>query len=269
MKKIILFTVYSVVLSISSCSEAQTSDNSSERKAQRNNKTEKKEVTEHHGVHNVGPEEFKKLIEKGDGIVLDVRTPEEVASNHIANASFINFYDPGFKEKIAVMQKSKPIYIYCKGGGRSSQAAQILIDSGFQKVYNLEGGIMAWEYEGHELVEYKTVLDEGAKEMSVEGFNDFLSEHDIVLVDFHTKWCSPCKAMAPIIDEIETEYLGKAGVIRIDLDKSKALGKEHNITGVPVFVVFKKRTEIWRKSGKVDQQILTEVLDAAIQSEGK
>lgn len=264
MKKVVLIAVSGVLMSIISCSEAQTSDQASGKKKQDNKHTEESSVSESSTLTDVGPEEFKTLIEEGEGIVLDVRTPEEVASNHIANASFINFYDPEFRQKIAVMQKSKPIYIYCKGGGRSSQAAQILIDSGFQKVYNLEGGIMAWEYAGNPLVEYKTVLDEGAKEMSVEGFNDFLSKHNVVLVDFHTKWCSPCKAMAPIVDEIELEFGEKAGVKRIDLDQSKEVGKQHKITGVPVFVVFKAGEEVWRRSGKVDKQILVEALNSAL-----
>ena len=77
-------------------------------------------------IKNVDAATFKELIEKEDGIVLDVRTPEEVANGHIPNASTINIYDEDFEAKINMMQKDKTIYVYCKSGGRSSQAAQLL-----------------------------------------------------------------------------------------------------------------------------------------------
>ena len=95
-------------------------------------------------VKNVDAKEFKSLVEKGDGIVLDVRTPQETAQGVIPNAVTIDFYSPDFKEQVANLDKSKPVYVYCKSGGRSSNAAQILKDLGFKEIYNLNGGITAW-----------------------------------------------------------------------------------------------------------------------------
>jgi rhodanese-related sulfurtransferase len=77
--------------------------------------------------------------------VLDVRTPEEVALGAIEKSINIDFYRPSFKQDLDKLDKKTPIVVYCKIGGRSSKAAQILVDQGFGKVYNLDGGYTAWE----------------------------------------------------------------------------------------------------------------------------
>lgn len=92
---------------------------------------------------NVSAKEFKALIEKQDGTILDVRTPEEVVSGKIKDALNIDYY-ADFNTAISQLDKTKPVYIYCASGGRSSQAMQDLNTSGFKEVYNLSGGIGAW-----------------------------------------------------------------------------------------------------------------------------
>ncbi len=95
----------------------------------------------------------KELHQKQNGIVLiDVRTPEEFADGYIKNAKNINFYDDSFMNKINKLDKKQPVYIYCKKGGRSAKAAQKLKAAGFEKVYDLEGGISQWKDDNFELV---------------------------------------------------------------------------------------------------------------------
>ena len=82
--------------------------------------------------------------------ILDVRTPAEVASGVIANAKTINWFDADFAtQAVAALDKSKPVLVYCKVGGRSAQAADVLVQKGFTQVYNLKGGMMKWEGDGH------------------------------------------------------------------------------------------------------------------------
>lgn len=76
--------------------------------------------------------------------LIDVRTPEEYKEGHIKNAVNINIYDDDFITKTVAFDKSKPIYVYCKKGGRSAKAAQKLKEAGFQKIYDLDGGISQW-----------------------------------------------------------------------------------------------------------------------------
>lgn len=84
------------------------------------------------------------LKKRKDVQLLDVRTPEEWSEGIIRNALKINVTGNGFAEKAeAVLNKSKPVYVYCRSGGRSRIAAKILVKKGY-KVYNIEGGYMDW-----------------------------------------------------------------------------------------------------------------------------
>lgn len=89
-------------------------------------------------------EEFKAKISDPNTVILDVRTPEEVAAGKIEGALEINFHDNDFKEKVAALDKEKTYLIYCKSGGRSGKACKILQKSGFPSLYNLDGGWTAW-----------------------------------------------------------------------------------------------------------------------------
>lgn len=60
-----------------------------------------------------------------------------------------------------------------------------------------------------------------------------------VLIDFWATWCGPCKMTEPIIDELATEYKGKAKVGKVDVDQEPELAQRFNVLSVPTFVVFK------------------------------
>lgn len=83
-----------------------------------------------------------------DEQLLDVRTPAEYQSGHLPQATLMNFREDGFEEKVAQLDKDKPVMLYCAGGGRSHEAAAMLAQSGFQKVYELEGGMKNWVNSG-------------------------------------------------------------------------------------------------------------------------
>ena len=91
-------------------------------------------------------------MESGQGLVLDVRTSQEVSQGYIPEAIVIDIYDGDFEEKIKVLPKDKEIYVYCASGVRSMQAAKILQKNGFDKIYNLGGGIVDWQRKGFPIV---------------------------------------------------------------------------------------------------------------------
>lgn len=91
---------------------------------------------------------FQKLITEGDGILIDVRTEEEIANGVIDNPLKIDFSSSDFSEQLDQLPKDSEIYIYCAVGGRSGKAAEILKDKGYSKIYNLEGGYEQWKKEG-------------------------------------------------------------------------------------------------------------------------
>lgn len=93
---------------------------------------------------NVDVEGFKKLMQQPDVVVLDVRTPQEVAQGAIEGSININLYDPNFDAKLSELDKSKTYLVYCRSGRRSVTASNKMLEKGFTKVYNLLGGYNAW-----------------------------------------------------------------------------------------------------------------------------
>ena len=95
---------------------------------------------------DIDQEEWIELTEKdNNGIILDVRTPDEISDGYIANMKAIDFLEgQEFLEEIAKLDKSKNYYIYCRSGNRSGQACDIMEQLGFENTYNLEGGFMNW-----------------------------------------------------------------------------------------------------------------------------
>jgi rhodanese-related sulfurtransferase len=83
-------------------------------------------------------------------ILLDVRTIDEYTSEHIEGALNIPLQE--LQEKVGMLDKNKIILVYCRSGVRSLQASQILVDNGFTRINNIEGGIVAWHNEGYPLI---------------------------------------------------------------------------------------------------------------------
>ncbi len=92
--------------------------------------------------------DFKANINGKTVQLIDVRTPKEYKDSHIPNAKNINIYDNDFVQQASVLDKSKPVYVYCRSGVRSMKAASKLKNAGY-KVYNLNGGIKGWEKAGN------------------------------------------------------------------------------------------------------------------------
>jgi phage shock protein E len=82
------------------------------------------------------------------GVVIDVRTPEEYVTGHMANAMLLDISAPDFKQRIGKLDRNVPYYVYCRSGNRSRTALEIMKIAGFAEVYGLEGGIIAWQKEG-------------------------------------------------------------------------------------------------------------------------
>ena len=93
----------------------------------------------------VSPEEVQELMKHENVQILDVRTPKEYDEGFIEGAKNISFYSSTFSTDIEVLDKHKPIIVYCKMGGRSAKSAKIMKDIGFTEVYDLEGGITKWK----------------------------------------------------------------------------------------------------------------------------
>ncbi len=92
---------------------------------------------------DIDPRVFKDLQNKG-GVVLDVRAPQELSEGSIPGYELIDFFDPGFRDKLEQLDPEKTYLLYCRSGNRSGKACTMMKEMGFKRVYNLEGGIKAW-----------------------------------------------------------------------------------------------------------------------------
>ena len=97
---------------------------------------------------DVNVEDFAALMDTSDtGLLLDVRTDAEFIEGHLKGATQLNFYEASFEASLDAMDKNIPVFVYCRSGGRSGKAAKKMKEKGFKSVYNLEGGIIAWQRE--------------------------------------------------------------------------------------------------------------------------
>lgn len=111
----------------------------------------KQTTTEASEIVSLDAQGFKESLEANpDAVILDVRTPPEVAEGIIPGAINIDYNAPDFSEKISALDKSKPYYVYCMGGGRGSKALDKMKADGFVNVINLEGGYKSWVENGFE-----------------------------------------------------------------------------------------------------------------------
>ncbi|HEV8524101.1 MAG TPA: thioredoxin [Terriglobales bacterium] len=98
----------------------------------------------------------------------------------------------------------------------------------------------------------------GIIEVTDDNFDrEVLNSEQPVMVDFWAAWCGPCKALAPIVDEVASLYDGKIKVGKLDVDKNVATPQRYQVRGIPTLIIF--------KGGKVQDQIVGYVSRETIQ----
>src|SRR5690554_4668307 len=100
-------------------------------------------------MKHITQQEWQEFLEQDkNAVIVDVRTPEEQAEGIIKNAICMDIYEPeNFMEGLEILDKSKNYYVYCKAGGRSANACQVMDQMGFTQTYNLLGGTSLWTEE--------------------------------------------------------------------------------------------------------------------------
>jgi rhodanese-related sulfurtransferase len=198
--------------------------------------------------------EFEKdILNTNAAQILDVRTDAEYKSGHIKNALLADWKkDQEFNRRISLIDKKKPVYVYCLGGGRSEAAAKVMRESGFEKVYELTGGINAWKAANKPL-EGKSDI----KQMTMDAFNGAILSAPVVLVDFGAVWCPPCKQIEPVLNKLQTDLKDKFTLVKVDGGNDTEIMKQFNVTALPVFMVFKNGKLVWRRDGIATQEELT------------
>ena len=100
------------------------------------------------GYKNLDVDEFARMMEDRQKVILDVRTAAEFSNGHIAGALNLDVNAPDFQEKAAALDKNKTYLVHCASGVRSVKACKKLASLDFPKLYNLTGGFKAWANAG-------------------------------------------------------------------------------------------------------------------------
>jgi thioredoxin len=198
---------------------------------------------------NIEPKVFAEKITNNDIYLIDVRTSQEYANQHIGNAVNIDINGSDFDTQINNLDKNKPVYVYCLGGGRSAKAAQKMSDLGFKEVYNLSGGITKWNAEG-----FGNPVNAGG--MTAADFQKLINSDKKVLIDFYAEWCGPCKKMAPYLAKMKEEYKDKVTIVKIDVDKNQQLAQLLHIEGLPTLKLYENGKEKWSSLGYITEEAL-------------
>ncbi len=100
------------------------------------------------GITDIKANEAAEMIKDNKSnknfVILDVRTPGEFISGHIAGAKNLDYHSSGFDYSLDTLDKSKTYLVYCRSGNRSSHASNLMKTKGFANLLNLQGGIMTW-----------------------------------------------------------------------------------------------------------------------------
>ena len=190
--------------------------------------------------------------------IIDVRTPEEFQGGHLNEAVNFNVLAPEFQSQVSKLDKSQPVFVYCKVGGRSADAVEKMKSMGFTTIYDMKGGYMAWSSAGMESTKAERVQEE---KFTQADFDKLISSSTPVLIDYYAPWCGPCKKMEPILSKLSNEFAGKVEIVRVNVDEAAGVVKSQKIDNIPVVSSFKNGSEIKRVNGFQDEAAMRAMIE--------
>jgi thioredoxin len=213
---------------------------------------------------SIEPKGFASVADSlSDEQLIDVRTPSEFTAGHLEGATNLDWNGGQFEKEAGKLDKNKPVMVYCRTGGRSTEAAEWLKKEGFTKVYEMKSGITGWQAENFPVAndEVKTVAAQSNVEVTTAAYNTLVNSHSIVLVDFAAEWCGPCKRLSPRLDELKNEMGDKFKLVKLDSDRDARLADSMNITALPTLFLYKNGKVVWRNEGLVEKSVVAEQIN--------
>ena len=87
-----------------------------------------------------------------------------------------------------------------------------------------------------------------------------MGSDQLVLIDFYATWCGPCQMMPPILKQLKQNLGEKIRILKIDVDKNLKVAADYQVRGVPTLMLMAAGKTLWRQSGVVDAQSLTDII---------
>ncbi|WP_264520889.1 thioredoxin [Flavobacterium sp. N1994] len=91
-------------------------------------------------------------------------------------------------------------------------------------------------------------------------FQEIINSDKPVLLDFFATWCGPCQMLAPVLKNVKDSLGDRITIIKIDVDKNQELASKYQIRGVPTMMLFQNGKSLWRQSGVLTKEQLTEII---------
>lgn len=188
-----------------------------------------------------------KIESQKSAQIIDARGSEEFAINHINGAVNFNLGSKNYEESVARLDKTKPVFIYSIGAGRSVQLAKELLKNGFADVNALQGGIAAWIGGG------KPYYFNSKSKLTTAEYNKILADNKTVLVDIGSRYCGACKKVKPVLETIRAEYGTNVKIVEIDLeDNPQIIADLKTVTVFPTLVLYQNGKIVFKKDGLGD-----------------
>jgi rhodanese-related sulfurtransferase/thiol-disulfide isomerase/thioredoxin len=186
-----------------------------------------------------------KLQHVKNAQILDARSAEEFAQNHIKEAVNVDAKAAGYQQGLDALVKDNPTFVYSIANGRSSVLSKELREKGFKEVYELPGGLANWIGSGYPII---STTKKGVS-LSKAQFTELTASSDLVLVDFGSKYCGACKKLVPVLDSLKARTGFTPKIISIEVYDNTALARELKVNVLPTLVLYQNKKEVWKKQG--------------------
>jgi thiol-disulfide isomerase/thioredoxin len=190
---------------------------------------------------------YSKIQAEKNPQIIDARGAEEFALNHINGAVNFNLESKDYEQQIAKLDKTKPVFTYSIGAGRSVWLADDLLKKGFKEAYSLEGGIANWIGNG------KPFYTNSKSKLTLNEYNKIVADNKTVLVDIGSKYCGACTKVKPVLETLRTQYGENLKIVEIDLETSpQVIADLKNIKVFPTLILYQNGKIIFKKDGLGD-----------------
>ncbi|MGQ7946575.1 thioredoxin domain-containing protein [Flavobacterium sp. WC2509] len=190
---------------------------------------------------------YAKVKEQKNPQIIDARSSDEFAINHINGSVNFNLETKNYAEYVARLDKSKPVFIYSIASGRSGQLAKELLKNGFSQVNDLQGGIAAWIGAG------KPFYSNSKSKLTLAEYKKIIAENNTVLVDIGSQYCGACKKVKPVLETIRADYGTNLKIVEIDLeDNPQIIADLKTVKVFPTLILYKNNKIVFKKDGSAD-----------------